>query len=302
MAILLKPGARVVVQNALSAYGREMIPLMREAGTQLVAGVAPGHGGREAQGLPVFDTVAEACAATGADTSVIYTPPFGVADAIVEAAAAGIALAVAAAEHAPVHDVMPALAFARERGMWVVGPNSLGLLSPGVGMLCGLPPAFGLPGRVGLISRSGTLSIVMLRTLSAAGIGQSTAVSIGGDGVIGRRPVEYVELFDADPATDAVVVVGEIGGGKEAELAEATARFETPVVAMIVGRSAPQGRRFGHAGALAGSPAETADAKMALLREAGATVCTSPAEVVEALRGLPAPVGARRQGRCEATT
>lgn len=284
MAILLKRESRVIIQNVHSAYARNMIGQMRDAGTNIVGGVAPGSGGTEFLGLPVFDTVAEAVVEVGADTSVIYTPAFAVADAIVEAADSGIKLAVAAAEHAPVHDVMPALAHARTCGMWVIGPNALGLLSPGLGMLCGLPPAFGTPGRVGLVSRSGTLTIAMLRALSAQGVGQSTAISFGGDSMIGRRPAEYVREFEKDDDTDAVVVVGEIGGGKEAELAEIMGEISKPVFAMIVGRSAPEGRTLGHAGALARNSSETAAAKIARLREAGVTVCPSPMAVAKAVR------------------
>lgn len=287
MAILLQRDSRVIVQNAHSAYARGMIPLMRDAGTRIVGGVTPGYGGTVAHGMTLFDTVADARAATEADVSVIYSPPFAVADAIVEAAEAGLSLAVAAAEYAPVHDVAAALARARDAGLWVVGPNSLGLLSPGIGMLCGLPPAFARPGRVGLVSRSGTLSLLMLRTLSAAGIGQSTAVSMGGDSIIGRRPAEYVRAFEADPETDAVVVIGEIGGGKEAELADALAEISKPVVVLIAGRSAPEGRRLGHAGALVGGATETAAAKMARLEAAGARVCRSPSDVVATLAALP---------------
>lgn len=284
MSILLNRDSRVIIQNVHSAYAKNMIDQMREAGTIIVGGVAAGSGGSSYLDLPVFDTVVEAVSHTGADTSVIYTPAFGVADAIVEAAEGGIKLAAATAEHAPVHDVMPALAFARAKGMWVIGPNALGLLNPGQGMLCGLPPAFGLPGRVGVISRSGTLSIAMLRALTANGVGQSSAISIGGDSIVGRRPVEYAKLFDADPDTDAIVVVGEIGGGKEAELADAMAHISKPVFAMIVGRSAPEGRTLGHAGALARNASETAASKIERLTVAGATVCASPLATASAVK------------------
>lgn len=284
MAILLKRDNRVIIQNVHSAYARNMIVQMRDAGTRIVGGVAPGSGGSNYLDMPVFDSVAAAVKETGADTSVIYTPAFAVADAVVEAVDSGIKLAVAAAEHAPVHDVMPALAYARERGSWVIGPNALGLLSPGIGMLCGLPPAFGMPGRVGVISRSGTLSIAMLRALTARGIGQSTAVSFGGDSIIGRRPVEYVREFEKDCDTDAVVVVGEIGGGKEAELADAMNEVSKPVFAMIVGRSAPEGRTLGHAGALARNANETAASKIAQLQAAGVTVCSSPMAIALAVK------------------
>lgn len=284
MAILLTPENRVVIQNVRSAYARNMIGQMRDAGTNLVAGVAPGAGGGDYLGLPVFDTVERAVERTGADAAVIYTPGHGVADAIVEAADAGVRLAVAAAEHAPTHDVAAALAHARGKGAWIVGPNSLGLLSPGTGMLCGLPPAFGLPGRVGVISRSGTLSIATLRALTASGVGQSTAVSIGGDSIIGRRPAEYARLFEADPGTDAIVVIGEIGGGKEHELADTMAEISKPVFAMIVGRSAPRGRTLGHAGALVRDVSETADAKIEALAAAGATIRHSPLALAAAVK------------------
>lgn len=284
MAVLLTPESRVVIQNVHSAYARNMIGQMREAGTNLVAGVAPGAGGGAHLGLPVFDTVEQAVERTGADVSVIYTPGHGVADAIVEAADAGVRVAVAAAEHAPAHDVATALAHARDKGAWIVGPNCLGVLSPGIGMLCGLPPAFGMPGRVGVISRSGTLSIAMLRALTAHGVGQSTAASIGGDSIIGRRPVEYARLFEADPRTDAIVVVGEIGGGKERELADALGEISKPVFAMIVGRSAPPGRTLGHAGALVRDASETADAKIEALAAAGATIRHSPLAIAAAVK------------------
>ncbi|TRW94582.1 succinate--CoA ligase subunit alpha [Paracoccus sp. M683] len=286
MGILLKPDSRVVIQNVHSSYAAGLIRQMRLAGTQIVGGVQAGAGGTDHLGLPVFDLVSQAVDKTGADVSVVYTPAFGVAAAIVEAVDAGIALVSVAAEHAPVHDMMPALAHARNRGAWVIGPNSLGLLNPGQGMLGGLPAGFGMPGRVGVISRSGTLAIAMLRRLTAGGIGQSTVVSVGGDAITGRRPAEYARLMDADPATEAIVLIGEIGGGKEDELAAALPDLSTPVFAMIVGRSLPEGRQFGHAGALARNGSETAVAKARRLKDAGATICDSPLAVVTAIRQL----------------
>lgn len=292
MAILVETAPEIIVQNARSRYAAGMIALMRETGTRIVGGVAPGWGGSAMEGLPLFDTVAEACATTGARASVIFTPPPGVGAAVEEAADAGIRLAVAATEHAPLHDTIAAAAAARAAGMWLVGPNSLGILAPGYGMLGALPAGLAMPGPVGLMSRSGTLAIVTMQALFAAGYGLSTAVSIGGDTVIGRRPAEYLRLFDDDPQTRAIVYVGEIGGTKEDELAVAMAGCGKPVVAMIVGHSAPEGRTLGHAGALIGSDADRAAAKSARLAAAGALACRSPAELVAALDRAIGRVGA----------
>lgn len=286
MAILVDKSPEIIVQNAQSRYAAGMIALMRDTGTRIVAGVAPGYGGEAMDGLALFDTVAEARAATDARASVIFTPPPGLGAAIEEAAEAGIRLAVAATEHAPLHDTIAAASVARAAGMWLVGPNSLGILAPGHGMLGALPAGFAQPGPVGLVSRSGTLAIVTMQALSAARLGLSTAVSMGGDTVIGRRPAEYLRLFADDPQTRAIVYIGEIGGTKEDELASALASCSKPVVTMIVGHSAPEGRTLGHAGALIGTDADRAEAKSARLAAAGAHSCRTPAELVAALSRL----------------
>ena len=280
MAILLHRGQPVLVHNAVSAYARGMIGGMRAAGTNLVGGIAPGRAGEVYEGLPLFDTVGEAVAATAATACVLYNPAPGVHDAVVETVDAGVQLLVVAAEYVPTLDTMRAVAHARRHGAWVIGPNCLGLLSPGLGMLNGIAPSFGCPGRVGVISRSGTLTLAVLERLTEAGLGQSTVVSIGGDSIIGRNPAEYVQAFEDDPETDVIVLLGEIGGRKEYQVAEMLPSLRTPVVALIVGRNVPEGRRLGHAGALISNEAETAAAKRDALRRAGALIADDPAGVV----------------------
>jgi succinyl-CoA synthetase alpha subunit len=287
MGILLRRDTGVIVQNVGSRYGAGLLGQMQATGTRLVAGVAPGQGGaRSVNDLPLFDTMADARASTGANAAILFAPAPALADAVVEAAQAGIRLCLAMAEHVPAHDAAAACAAARRAGMWLVGPNSLGLIVPGVGMLGALPAGFARPGHVGLMSRSGTLAITMLRALHGAGLGVSAAVSLGGDAIIGRRPAEYLPLFDADSETRAIVHLGEIGGRKEEELADAARTCRTPVFAMIVGRSAPEGRQLGHAGAMIGQGAETAAAKIEVLRAAGVTVCTTPRNLTAALSKL----------------
>jgi succinyl-CoA synthetase alpha subunit len=281
MAILLEAGAPVLVQHAASTYARGMVAAMRAGGTNVVAGVATGRGGERHEDTPWFDSVEQAVAATGAVASVCFAPPPWVHDAILEAADAGIRLLMVAAEYVPVHDAIPALAYARSRTCWVIGPNCIGLLSPGIGVLGGLSPALGTPGPVGMISRSGTLSLVLTHALTRAGLGQSTVVSIGGDAVIGRNPDEYVRMFDADPATRVIVLVGEIGGRKEYVVADLLAELHKPLIALIIGRHLPVGQRFGHAGALVSSLAEAAEEKRAALRRAGAVIADSPAHLVQ---------------------
>jgi len=286
VAVLLTAASRIVGVNATGRFGRIQIDYMRERGTPLVALTQPGKGGAELGGLPVFDTVEEAVAVTGADSAIVYTPPGGVADSVIECAEAGLGFAVVAAEFVAVHDTMHAVAQARARGMWVVGPNTTGMATPGVGPMGGIPPEFCLPGRVGVIGRSGTLTINVTRLLTNAGIGQSTVVHIGGDMLCGRNPHEWLDIFAGDPGTDAIVYLGEIGGGKEYALAERIAVCGKPVVVLIVGRNAPAGKRMGHAGALVEGNRGTAAAKIDALRAAGAHVALSPAAVVARLEEI----------------
>jgi len=276
MAILIGPGDRVLLHGATGRYGVAQLHAMRAAGTNLVGVVSFGRGGETVGGLPAFDTVAEAVAATGASTSVIYVPAAGVRDALVETADAGIGLAMVAAEFVPVHDAIWALAYARERGLWVVGPNSLGIASPQRILLGSIGTDFMRPGPVGVIGRSGTLTLTTTRLLSRAGCGQTTVAHIGGDVLAGRNPHEYLDLFLDDPETRAIVYLGEIGGGKEYEMLDRIAQRRKPLVALIVGRNAPPGKQMGHAGALVSGDRETALAKRSALAEAGAAIADDP--------------------------
>jgi succinyl-CoA synthetase alpha subunit len=279
----------VVVIGGTGRYGSAQISGMRAAGTNIVANVTPGRGGSAIDGIPNFDTVKEAVAQRGARAAVIYTPAASVRDAIVECAEANIAFAVAAGEFVPVHDSLFALARARASGMWVVGPNSLGFSIPGKILLGSIPPEFTCPGPVALFGRSGTLTSTTARLLTRQGIGQSLVAHIGGDTLCGRNPHEYLEAVAADPATAVVVVLGEIGGTKEYEMLDITRRIDKPIVALVVGRHAPPGRRMGHAGALIEGERGTAAAKIAALRAAGAHIADDvlavPAVVKELLNG-----------------
>lgn len=286
MAVLLNESSRVVGVSATGRYGRVQVEYMRAQGTHMVALVALGRGGETIDGLPVFDTVAEAASVAGANAAAVFTPPAGVADAVIECADAGLKFAVVAAEFVPTHDTMRAAGHARARGMWLVGPNTAGMATPGVGLIGGISPEFCKPGKVGVIGRSGTLSINVVRLMTQAGIGQSSIVHMGGDMICGRNPHEWLELFQQDPATEAIVSLGEIGGGKEYEVAKQITRSKKPVVTLIVGRNAPAGKRMGHAGALVEGERGTAKAKLAALREAGAIIASSPADVAVKLKEI----------------
>jgi succinyl-CoA synthetase alpha subunit len=275
---------RVVVFNPTGRYAAAQVAAMREAGTNLVAGIALGRGGGTLDGLPLLDDVAEL--AEPADAAVIYTPPEGVLDAVRSAAAARIGSLVVAAEYVPLHDSLRAAQAARAAGSWMVGPNTLGLYVPGQGLLGSIAPSFCMPGRVAVFCRSGTLTLTMARLLTRAGIGQRAVIHIGGDAVCGRNPHEWLEALAADPGTDAVLYCGEIGGDKEYALAEAVRRCPKPLVAMLVGRHAPPEKRMGHAGALVAGEHETGEAKLAALAEAGAHAVRNAAEAIARLRSL----------------
>ena len=284
LPFLEKFPSQVVVFNPTGSYAQRQVAAMREAGTRILAGIALGRGGGELEGLPLFDRLAELGARP--DAAVLYTPPEGTADAIRQCAEAGIPTIVAAAEYVPLHDTLRAAHAARAAGCWLVGPNTLGLCVPGQGLLGSVAPAFCMPGQVALIGRSGTLTLTVARLLTAAGIGQRIAIHIGGDAVIGRNPHEYLDALAHDEGTSAVLYCGEIGGDKEYALAEALARFPRPLVATLVGRHAPADRQMGHAGALIGSDRESAAAKLAALREAGAHVAATPYEAISLLKEM----------------
>lgn len=286
MAVLLDSQSRVLAVGSTGPYGRAQVDYMRGAGTRVCGLVSAGRGGDRFGDLTVYDTVAEAVAETGADAAMIYTPALGIRDAILECSDAGMRLSVVAAEFVPVHDALYGAGYARERGLWVVGPNTVGMATPGVAVMGGFSAELCRPGRVGVIGRSGTLSLNVVRLMSAAGIGQSTIVHVGGDMLCGRNPDEWLTAFSRDPETDAIVYMGEIGGSKEYRLAEAVADCGKPVVALIVGRNAPQGKRMGHAGAMVEGERGTAAAKIGALRAAGAHIASSPSHVVETLEEI----------------
>jgi succinyl-CoA synthetase alpha subunit len=283
VAILADKATRLLVQG-LGRMGQFHARLSREYHTQVVGGVHPGKGGQEIDGLPVFDTVRDAVAATGADASVIFVPPPGAADAILEAADAGIRLAVCITEGIPVLDMARAKAELRGSPMRLVGPNCPGVVTPGQCRIGIMPAQITRPGPVGVVSRSGTLTYEAVDQLSRLGIGQSTCVGIGGDPVVGTSFVDALALFEADPETRAVVMIGEIGGSaEETAAAFVKARMTKPVVAFIAGQNAPPGKRMGHAGAIISGGKGRASDKIAALEAAGVPVSRSPAEIGDTL-------------------
>jgi succinyl-CoA synthetase alpha subunit len=257
-----------------------------EYGTQIVAGVTPGKGGqRFADAVPVYHTVAVAVAETGANTTVIYVPPAGAAGAIYEAVDAGITLVVCITEGVPVLDMARVMPFVRERGARLIGPNCPGAITPGEAKVGISPGSICAPGRVGLVSRSGTLTYEVVNHLTRNGIGQSTCVGIGGDPVIGTNFIDCLRAFQDDPDTDAIVMMGEIGGTDEQQAAEfVKAHVRKPVVGFIAGQTAPPGRRMGHAGAIISGSSGTAEEKIAAFRAAGIAVMARPVDVVELVK------------------
>jgi len=286
VAILCNRDTKLLVQG-LGRMGRFHAGLSMEYGTPVVGGVHPGKGGQVIDGIRVFDTVHEAVAETGADASVIFVPPPGAADAILEAAGAGLALAVCITEGIPVLDMLRAQAALRESPMRLVGPNCPGLVTPEQCRIGIMPARITRPGPVGVVSRSGTLTYEAVDQLSRLGIGQSTCIGIGGDPVIGTSFVDALALFEADPETRAVVMIGEIGGSAEETAATfVKERMTKPVAAFIAGQNAPPGKRMGHAGAIiAGGKGRAAD-KMDALEAAGVAVALSPADIGDTLAKL----------------
>jgi succinyl-CoA synthetase alpha subunit len=272
MSILLDQTTRVIVQGITGREGQFHTRNMKAAGTTMVGGVTPGKGGTTVEGLPVFDTVNEAKAATGATATCIFVPPAGAADAIMEAASAGIELIVCITEGIPVIDMTRAMLVVREHGVRLIGPNCPGMCTPGQGKIGIIPYQIFTPGPVGFISRSGTLTYEVVARLSEAGIGQSTCIGIGGDPIIGSTFVDHLQLFEADPGTKAVVMCGEIGGSDEEDAAEYIKTMSKPVVSFISGRTAPAGKRMGHAGAIISGNTGTARGKVAALQAANVPV------------------------------
>lgn len=286
MSVLIDEGTRLVVQGITGRDGSFHARQMLEYGTQVVAGVVPGKGGQRFDDeVPIFDTVAKAVTEMGADTSVIYVPPAFAADAIYEAGDSGIDLVVAITEGIPVLDMTKALGFVRDKGARLLGPNCPGLISPGKSKVGILPGQITTPGPVGVVSRSGTLTYEVIHHLTNAGIGQSTCIGIGGDPITGTTFIEALDLFEGDPDTEIVVMIGEIGGTDEQEAAAFVEReMATPVVGFVAGQTAPPGRRMGHAGAIIAGSEGTAKEKMEAFREHGIAVAERPAEIVELVR------------------
>ncbi len=282
MSILVDSKTKVLVQGITGRAGRAQTKYMLDYGTNVVAGVTPGKGGEEVEGIPVYNTVDEAVSRHGVEASVFFAPPRTVKDAAIETIKAGVKLIVVVTEHIPVHDVMEIREYARDTETWLIGPTSPGIITPGEAKIGILPGNMFTPGRVGIISRSGTLSYEVSANLATAGIGQSTVVGIGADPVVFTNVAELLELFERDPATDAVVIVGEVGGSQEQQAAEFIDRWVTkPVVAYIAGHNAPEGKRMGHAGAIIRDGSGTPQSKDAALRQVGVKVAKYPAEVVQ---------------------
>jgi succinyl-CoA synthetase alpha subunit len=292
MAILIDDDTRLVVQGITGREGAFHTLRNRAYGTQVVAGVTPGKSGQEVEGIPVFDTVAEAVGETQANTSLVFVPARAAADAIYEAADAGVALIVCVTEGIPVQDMAGAANYLRGKPHVLVGPNCPGLISPGKANVGIIPGEICAEGSIGLISRSGTLTYQIVNELTQRGIGQSTCVGMGGDPVHGLGFVESLERFEADPQTRAVVLIGEIGGSDEEQAAEFVAGHMTmPVVAYVAGFSAPPGKRMGHAGAIITGSSGTAQAKADAFESVGVRVGRNPVEVAELVQETLATLG-----------
>jgi succinyl-CoA synthetase alpha subunit len=280
LSVLVDQNTRLAVQGLTGREGTFHALQMRDYGTRIVAGVTPGKGGSVHEGIPVFNTVQDAVNEAGANVSVIYVPPPFAADAIMEAADAGVSLVVCITEGIPTLDMVKAFEYVKERKVRLVGPNCPGVISPGKCKVGIMPGRIHREGRVGVVSRSGTLTYEAVGQLTTLGIGQSTCIGIGGDPIIGTSQRDALELFEADPDTDAVVMIGEIGGSAEEEAAEfALKKMTKPVVGFIAGQTAPPGRRMGHAGAIIAGGKGTAAEKIAAMEAAGIHVVKSPAEI-----------------------
>lgn len=279
MAILINENTRVLVQGITGNQGQFHTEQMLAYGSNIVGGVSPGKGGQVVKGVPVYDSVEEAVEKQQANAAVIFIPAKLVKDVALESIDAGIKTLVIISEHVPLHDALDIMAFAQQRGTEIVGPNSYGLISPGKCKIGIMPNSIFTPGQVGIVARSGTLSYEIVYQLSGAGIGQSTVVGLGGDRVVGLSFVEVLKKFEADPETKACVLVGEIGGNAEEEASEYIKGMSKPVVAFLAGRSAPLGKRMGHAGAIIERGKGTFAGKVEALTAAGVKVAALPWEV-----------------------
>lgn len=289
MAVLVDEHTRVIVQGITGREGRFHTKLMLEYGTKIVAGVTPGKGGTEVYGIPVYDTMEEAVAAhPEANASIVFVPARFAADAVYEAIDAGMKVVVVITEHIPVHEALGFINYAKKKGTTIIGPNCPGIISPGKTKIGIMPGHIFSPGPIGIVSRSGTLTYEIAYALTKAGLGQSTAIGIGGDPVVGLTFTEAMELFEKDPETKALVLIGEIGGDMEERAAKMIeeGKFTKPVVAFIAGRTAPPGKRMGHAGAIIMMGTGTYEGKVKALEKAGVKVARTPLEIPELIKEL----------------
>jgi succinyl-CoA synthetase alpha subunit len=287
MSVLVNRNSKVIVQGFTGSEGTFHASQMIEYGTHVVGGVTPGKGGTTHLDRPVFDTVSQAVAATGADVSILFVPPAFAADAIMEAADAGIKVIVAITEGIPVADMVRAKPYAIARGATLIGPNCPGIMTAGEAKVGIMPGFIFTPGRIGIVSKSGTLTYEAVDQVTKAGMGQSTAIGIGGDPIIGTTTLEAVQLLMADPDTDGIIMIGEIGGDLEVKAARWIKEHGTkPVVGFIAGVTAPKGRTMGHAGAIVSGEEESAEAKKRVMRECGIHVVDSPADLGAAMAAL----------------
>jgi len=280
MSILVNKFSKVIVQGFTGSEGTFHASQMIEYGTDVAGGVTPGKGGTEHLGLPVFNTVREAVIATGADVSVIFVPPQAGADAIMEAASGGIRLIVAITEGIPVSDMVIVKEYLKSFNCRLIGPNCPGIITPGEAKVGIMPGFIHKKGRIGIISRSGTLTYEAVDQITKLGMGQSTGIGIGGDPIVGTTTLDAVKLMMEDDETEAIVIIGEIGGSMETDAAEWIKKNGTkPVIGFIAGQTAPKGRRMGHAGAIIGGKADTAEAKVGIMKQCGIHVVQSPADI-----------------------
>lgn len=287
MSILVNKNSRIVVQGITGSEGSFHAGQMIGYGTNVVAGVTPGKGGQKALDgkVPVFDSVEDAKAASDANVSIIFVPPAFAAEAILEAADAGIELVVCISEGIPINDMVNVANYLKDKNTRLIGPNCPGIITPDEAKVGIMPGFITSPGRIGIISKSGTLTYEAISQLVKVGLGQSTAIGIGGDPIIGTTMIDLLKLFEDDPDTDAIVMIGEIGGQMEIEAARyAKDNVTKPIVGFIAGQTAPPGRRMGHAGAIVSGGDDTAAAKMKVMRENGITVCESPAEIGQTMK------------------
>ena len=285
MGILIDNNTKLLVQGITGSQGQLHTRGCRDYGTNIVAGVTPGKGGQDFEGIPIFNTVQEAVNATGANASMIFVPPPFAADAVMEAAGAKIPLIVAITEGVPVTDMVRAVDFVRRQGVRLVGPNCPGVITPGQCKIGIMPGPIHEPGKVGVVSRSGTLTYEAVGQLGRAGFGQSSCIGIGGDPVNGTNFIDCLQMFEDDPQTEGIVMIGEIGGDAEEQAAEFVKQnVRKPIVSFIAGQTAPPGRRMGHAGAIISGGKGTASEKMVALQGAGIHVVKTPAEIGSRMR------------------